>query len=172
MLVFIHKPALLGALYHISFGFHLAHQLAGMDSSQGSHLLTDRDKRLLHLYGKIPTTGHLSHHQPEVSWTLLCQQLVRTSLSKPCLQERKYFDSGDFALSQARQPSNIGAVETGSKHPLREDISRPSCPVPNSSNVESDANQQLQGGKNASVAKRVSHLHQEIVGQTVDSKEK
>ncbi|KAK4463214.1 hypothetical protein QBC42DRAFT_266213 [Cladorrhinum samala] len=122
-----------------------------MDSSQGSHLLTDRDKRLLHLYGKIPTTGHLSHHQPE---------------------ERKYFDSGDFALSQARQPSNIGAVETGSKHPLREDISRPSCPVPNSSNVESDANQQLQGGKNATVARRVSHLHQEIVGQIVDSQEK
>lgn len=66
MLVFIRKPALLRALYHISLRVQLAHELVSMDSPQDSHPLTERDKRLLHLYGKIPTTGHLSHHQLEV----------------------------------------------------------------------------------------------------------
>jgi len=89
-------------------------------------------------------------------------------LNQLSVQGRKYFDSGDFALSQAHQPSNIGAVKTGSTQPLREGISQPSCPVPNSSNVRSDANQQLQGGKHASVAKGLSHLHRGEICQIVE----
>lgn len=57
-------------------------------------------------------------------------------------QGRKYFDSGDYALSQARKPSDAGAVTTGSEHPLRETIPHPLSPVPSSSNVDESANEQ------------------------------
>jgi hypothetical protein len=170
-------------LYQLDFGIFvlslsepvLPHEPASMDSSRDSgkdsHPLTERDKRFLQLYGKIPT-GHLSHHQLEVLLSIVSKVPVRMPLNQFLVQGRKYFDSGDFALSQAHQPSDIGAVKTGSTQPLREGISRPSCPVPNSSNVESDANQQLQGGKHASVAKSLSHLHQGEVCQIGELQEK
>ncbi|KAF7562011.1 hypothetical protein G7046_g2128 [Stylonectria norvegica] len=88
------------------------------------------------LYGKTPTRRDLLHHQ---------------------LDERKYFDSGDFALSQAREPSNIGAVKTGIHHPHREKISAPSCPVPDSSNVNTD--QPVEVKRQGSMVKHESHLH-------------
>ncbi|KAJ9129801.1 hypothetical protein NKR23_g12458 [Pleurostoma richardsiae] len=70
-------------------------------SPSASDSPNDKDKRYLRLYGKLPTRGGLLHHQ---------------------LEGRKYFDSADFALSQAHRPSNAGAVETGSQRPLRGDI--------------------------------------------------
>ncbi|KAH8742895.1 hypothetical protein F5883DRAFT_375265, partial [Diaporthe sp. PMI_573] len=93
----------------------------------------------LHLYGKVPTTGGLLHRQ---------------------LEGRKYFDSGDFALSQAHKPSNAGAIKTGSEHPLRDKISHPLSPVPGSSNVNEDANQQLPGEENTGGEKHASRLHE------------
>ena len=38
------------------------------------------------------------------------------------LQERKYFDSGDYALSKAGKASDVGVSTIGSKHPLPENI--------------------------------------------------
>ncbi|KAK4183590.1 hypothetical protein QBC35DRAFT_93446 [Podospora australis] len=79
----------------------------------------ERSKALLRMYGKLPAKrSDLLHHQ---------------------LDERKYFDSGDFALSLAGRSSNIGSVDTGSEHPLRGTIPLPACPVPSSSNVEEHA---------------------------------
>ena len=38
------------------------------------------------------------------------------------LQERKYFDSGDYALSKAGKASDVGVTNIGSQHPLPENI--------------------------------------------------
>ncbi|KAG7402834.1 mRNA stability protein [Fusarium oxysporum f. sp. rapae] len=118
-----------------------------MDPPKKALVPTETDKRLLHIYGMIPTRGNLLHGQ---------------------LEGRKYFDSGDFALSQAHQPSNIGGVDTGSEHALRENISYPSAPVPSSSNVDDNANQPLRGGKKTEELRSASHLHEQMASQTQD----
>lgn len=38
------------------------------------------------------------------------------------MQERKYFDSGDYALSKAGKASDVGVTNVGSKHPVPENI--------------------------------------------------
>ncbi|EXM12255.1 hypothetical protein V3481_017401 [Fusarium oxysporum f. sp. vasinfectum] len=96
-------------------------------------------ERLKEIYGKPPAQD-LLHHQ---------------------LDARKYFDSGDFALSLAHKSSNIGRIGTGSQHPRRERISGPSSPVPNTSNVDESANQPRQDGKNREV-KNESLLHEVV----------
>ncbi|KAG7100587.1 mRNA stability protein like [Verticillium longisporum] len=78
---------------------------------------TEKEDRLRRMYGKLPTRTDLLHHQ----------------------LERKYFDSGDFALTAAHKASNIGNIQSGKKHPLVENISRPSAPVPSCSNVDDNA---------------------------------
>jgi len=80
------------------------------------------DGQLFDRYGKLPSKEELLHKQ---------------------LKTRKYFDSGDFALSQASKSSDIGFTETGREHPLRRNISHPFCPVPDNSNVDKDANRPL-----------------------------
>ncbi|KAH7025187.1 uncharacterized protein B0I36DRAFT_332629 [Microdochium trichocladiopsis] len=119
-----------------------------MDSPQNEKPSAEGDERLLNLYGKIPTRGDLLHHQ---------------------LEGRKYFDSGDFALSQAHKCSNIGAVNTGSEHPFRKSISHPLSPVPTSSNVDNDANQQLQGEMTTGESRSASNLNQDMVPQAGNS---
>ncbi|KAH6869242.1 hypothetical protein B0T10DRAFT_418033, partial [Thelonectria olida] len=61
-------------------------------------------------YMERPTQGDLLHHQLDV----------------------KYFDSGDFALSQAQKPSNIGEIRTWESTSGEENISHPPSPVPTS----------------------------------------
>lgn len=76
-------------------------------------------------------------------------------------QTRKYFDSGDFALSAAHKPSDIGAIITGAGHPLRCDVPHPACPVPSSSNVEKGANWELGGGTpTPTEGTKETHLHE------------
>ncbi|KAL4934621.1 uncharacterized protein BDV17DRAFT_286308 [Aspergillus undulatus] len=70
--------------------------------------LTERDKRMLKTYGKLPRAGKLG--QPA--------------------QKRFYFDSGDSALSAAHKVTDSGAIQTGTAHPVRESISHPYVPVP------------------------------------------
>ncbi|KAH8651799.1 camp-regulated phosphoprotein family protein Igo1 [Ilyonectria robusta] len=118
-----------------------------MDPPKNAELPTEKDKRLLRRYGTIPTGGNLLHHQ---------------------LEGRKYFDSGDFALSQSNKPSNIGTVNTGSEHPLRENIPYPSSAVPSSSNVDNDANQNLRDGKKAGELMPASHLEEVMAAQAQD----
>ncbi|KAK4031737.1 hypothetical protein C8A01DRAFT_21099 [Parachaetomium inaequale] len=114
-----------------------------MDTSQSTKPRTESDKpHAQRLYGKIPSKERLLHHQ---------------------LDRRTYFDSGDFALSQAHKSSDIGAVATGSEHATRESVSHPSCPVPSSSNVEGGANEQLRGKKDIDEVMSASQLHQETV---------
>ncbi|USP82203.1 uncharacterized protein yc1106_09477 [Curvularia clavata] len=102
--------------------------------------LTEQDVRLLRRYGKLPARGDLLDHQ---------------------LERRKYFDSGDFSLSHAQNVSDIGRIQTGTEHPLREGISHPSSPVPATSNID-DSGEQKKGVKEGHKVKKASHLHQQM----------
>ncbi|CRK12757.1 hypothetical protein BN1723_007426 [Verticillium longisporum] len=90
---------------------------------------TEKEVRLRQKYGKLPTRTDLLHHQ----------------------LERKYFDSGDFALTAAHKASNIGNIQSGKKHPLVENISHPSAPVPSSSNVDDNANRNNESQTNKAI---------------------
>ncbi|KHJ30352.1 putative camp-regulated phosphoprotein family protein [Erysiphe necator] len=70
--------------------------------------MTPDEQRLFRLYGKLPSTSdHLSKH----------------------LKERKYFDSGDYALSKAGKASSVDTGSVGSEHPVPENIPHLSSPI-------------------------------------------
>lgn len=73
-------------------------------------------------------------------------------------QERKYFDSGDFALSAAGKASSTGPIQTGKEHPLLKGISHLSSPVPKGSNVNSNADIPLLRRKSTNEAIHISGL--------------
>ncbi|KAL2826769.1 hypothetical protein BJY01DRAFT_229534 [Aspergillus pseudoustus] len=98
---------------------------------------SERDKHILSVYGRMPSGG------------LLGQQA----------KHRVYFDSGDFALSAAKRETDNGAIHTGTSHPVRESISHPYAPVPNTSNVITGANEGFHG-KNPSTGLADSPLCQ------------
>ncbi|KAE8131204.1 hypothetical protein BDV38DRAFT_276154 [Aspergillus pseudotamarii] len=75
---------------------------------------------------------------------------------------QQYFDSGDLALSAADIVTDNGAIQTGAAHPIRESISRPYAPVPNTSNANKDANRELGGNKSPTPEMIDSPLHQQI----------
>ncbi|KAL8801314.1 MAG: hypothetical protein Q9200_006988, partial [Gallowayella weberi] len=91
--------------------------------------------------------------------------------------ERKYFDSGDYALSKAGKASEGGVTSIGSQHPLPENIPHLTSPVPtngNSSNGHSgsishsgsmSAGSAIPGGQSGSPVKEASFLHR---GESVD----
>ena len=58
-------------------------------------------------------------------------------------KERRYFDSGDFALSTTTHVTDNGEIKTGRSHPDRDSISHPYAPIPSSSNVDKDATEDL-----------------------------
>ncbi|KOS22680.1 mRNA stability protein mug134 [Escovopsis weberi] len=63
--------------------------------------LSADDQRLLRLYGKFPTrSDHIAKH----------------------LKDRKYFDSGDYAMSKAGKGDGVDAGAVGSQHPVPEKI--------------------------------------------------
>jgi hypothetical protein len=100
--------------------------------------LAEKEDRLRRIYRNLPTRGDLVHHQ----------------------LERKYFDSGDLAITAARKPSNIGEIQTGTEHPLVENISHLSAPVPSGSNIEDGANKNKAKGTNKTI--NASQLGQEM----------
>lgn len=63
--------------------------------------LTPDEQRLFRLYGKLPNKKDLLQNK---------------------LKERKYFDSGDYALSKAGKASDIGVTQIGREHPVPENI--------------------------------------------------
>ncbi|KAA8652237.1 hypothetical protein EYZ11_002305 [Aspergillus tanneri] len=63
--------------------------------------LSPDEQRLLRLYGKMPNKKDLLQNK---------------------LKERKYFDSGDYALSKAGKASDVGVTNIGSQHPVPENI--------------------------------------------------
>ena len=82
-------------------------------------------------------------------------------------QERTYFDSGDYALSKAHKPSNIGEVETGAQHPVRETISHTVSATPASSNVmDKSNNENTQQPPQSTEVKINIHLWEQPAGQS------
>jgi len=76
--------------------------------------MTPDEQRLFRLYGKLPN---------------------RNDLLQKKFQERKYFDSGDYALTKAGKASDAGVTSVGSQHPNPENIPHLASPVPNGSNA-------------------------------------
>jgi len=73
------------------------HQKNKVDVSK----LSADEQRLFRLYGKLPN---------------------RKDLLQNKLKERKYFDSGDYALSKAGKASDAGVTTIGREHPVPENI--------------------------------------------------
>jgi hypothetical protein len=74
--------------------------------------LSPEEQRLFRLYGKLPSrSDHFAKH----------------------LKDRKYFDSGDYAMSKAGKGDGVDAGAVGSQHPVPENIPHLSSPVNGSS---------------------------------------
>ena len=89
-----------------------------------------------------------------------------TSISTPKVdnfKERKYFDSGDYALSKAGKASEGGVTTIGSQHPLPENIPHLTSPGPTSStngNGNGSGNGvPVPGAQSGSPVKESSFLH-------------
>jgi len=84
----------------------------------------DQEQHLLKLYGKLPS---------------------KRDLLQSRIKERKYFDSGDFALSAAHKATTDAScpLKTGHQHPLLQNLPHLSSPVPSSSNVNEDADRPM-----------------------------
>lgn len=82
-------------------------------------------------------------------------------------QERKYFDSGDYALSKAGKADDVGGVTNiGREHPSPDTI--PHLSSSNPSNVPSLQPTQSQGGTSGSPVKESSILQR---GMSVDEQD-
>jgi len=67
--------------------------------------LSPEDRRLFRLYGRIPTQSqHFARH----------------------LKDRKYFDSGDYAMSKAGHGDSLDVGAVGALHPVPGGIPHPS----------------------------------------------
>ncbi|KAK9449026.1 camp-regulated phosphoprotein/endosulfine conserved region-domain-containing protein [Limtongia smithiae] len=63
--------------------------------------LSPDEQRIFRMYGRLPSRHDLVANR---------------------LKERKYFDSGDYALSKAGRAESAGVTSVGSMHPLPQDI--------------------------------------------------
>ncbi|KAH8693077.1 camp-regulated phosphoprotein/endosulfine conserved region-domain-containing protein [Talaromyces proteolyticus] len=81
--------------------------------------LSPDEQRLLRLYGKVPTKKDLLQNK---------------------LKERKYFDSGDYALSKAGKASDVGVTSIGSRHPVPENIPHLTATSPGAQNPGNNGN--------------------------------
>jgi len=95
--------------------------------------LTPDEQRLFRLYGKLPNTKDLLKNK---------------------LKERKYFDSGDYALSKAGKASDIGVTSIGREHPVPENI-------PHQHNGVLSPGNQPHHGHSGSPIKESSYLQRE-----------
>ncbi|KAL9102593.1 MAG: hypothetical protein Q9163_002273 [Psora crenata] len=124
--------------------------------------LTPEEQKVFRLYGKLPDKRDLFKNKLQVSlsWAL-CN--VRQPAHE-CVQERKYFDSGDYAMSKAGKASEGGVTSIGSQHPLPENIPHLTSPGLNSpvSSANGVANGgSIPGGSSGSPVKESSFLHRE-----------
>ncbi|KAF2142618.1 uncharacterized protein K452DRAFT_195315, partial [Aplosporella prunicola CBS 121167] len=103
--------------------------------------LSAEEQRLFRLYGKLPN---------------------RKDLLQNKLKERKYFDSGDYALSKAGKADDVGVTQIGREHPVPENIPHSSSPH-NGAGAGGNANTPTphNGGQSSSPVKENTFLHRE-----------
>ncbi|KAJ4337355.1 hypothetical protein N0V87_004678 [Didymella glomerata] len=95
------------------------HQQNKVDISK----MSPEEAKLFRLYGKLPNKKDLLQNK---------------------LKERKYFDSGDYALSKAGKASDAGVTQVGREHPNPEKIPHMAPPTPVNGQVP--ANGDLKAG--------------------------
>ncbi|KAI9680557.1 MAG: hypothetical protein M1817_003997 [Caeruleum heppii] len=111
--------------------------------------LSEEEQKVFRLYGKLPN---------------------KTDLLQNKLKERKYFDSGDYALSKAGKASDVGVTEMGTQHPVPENIPHLTSPGPHTTNGNGNGVPgHGQGGQSGSPVKESSFLHRET---SVDEQDK
>lgn len=125
--------------------------------------LNEEEQKLFRLYGKLPNKKDILHKKLEVR---IPDIVPCASLTVKPLQERKYFDSGDYALSKAGKASEGGVTNIGSQHPLPENIphhlSSPTHSSTGGINVSTGgAGLHLPGGPSQSPVKENSFLHRQ-----------
>ncbi|KAL2264444.1 hypothetical protein VTK26DRAFT_9 [Humicola hyalothermophila] len=116
--------------------------------------LSPEEQRLFRLYGKLPSrSDHFAKH----------------------LKERKYFDSGDYAMSKAGKGDSVDTGAVGSEHPVPENIPHLSSPVsgpgPNgiSSLLHPHHQQHIPGMQAGSPVKESSFLNRETSAEDIDA---
>lgn len=110
--------------------------------------LSPEEQRLFRLYGKLPSrSDHFAKH----------------------LKERKYFDSGDYAMSKAGKGDGVDAGAVGSQHPVPENIPHLSSPISGTGNVPKHLGSVATGMQAGSPVKESSFLNRET---TADGLEK
>jgi len=117
--------------------------------------LSPDEQRLFRLYGKLPSkSDHLAKH----------------------LKERKYFDSGDYALSKAGKASSVDTGSVGSQHPLPENIPHLSSPGVGNASQGGSGNGNVHlagvgGTQSGSPVKESSFLNRETSADELEEKE-
>ena len=76
-------------------------------------------------------------------------------------ERRKYFDSGDFALSQAHSASDMGHIQTGIDHQLCGSMSHPSFTCTCRLQCSRRPNKQNKGMEKVNKAEETSNLHKQ-----------
>ncbi|KAK0388283.1 hypothetical protein NLU13_4528 [Sarocladium strictum] len=102
--------------------------------------LSPEEQRLFRLYGKLPSrSDHFAKH----------------------LKDRKYFDSGDYAMSKAGKGDGVDAGAVGSQHPVPENIPHLSSPIQSTSATSPSGSGGgsigLLGGSSGSLPKHAHH---------------
>ncbi|KAK9455836.1 camp-regulated phosphoprotein/endosulfine conserved region-domain-containing protein [Dipodascopsis uninucleata] len=97
--------------------------------------LSPEEQRVFRMYGRLPSRNDILSNK---------------------LKDRKYFDSGDYALSKAGKASSAGVTHIGSQHPVPENI-------PHSHNSISSGHSPT-GSVSASPVKESNLLHESVVG--------
>lgn len=118
--------------------------------------LSPDEQRLFRLYGKLPSkSDHFAKH----------------------LKDRKYFDSGDYAMSKAGKGDSVDTGSVGSQHPVPENI--PHLSSPNGANSNSgipllpshhSSISGASGGQAASPIKESSFLNRETSADDAEEK--
>ncbi|KAK9436426.1 Endosulphine [Metarhizium brunneum] len=103
--------------------------------------LSPEEQRLFRLYGKLPSrSDHFAKH----------------------LKDRKYFDSGDYAMSKAGKGDGVDAGAVGSQHPVPENIPHLSSPINNGASIPKHGHYgSIAGIQAGSPVKESSFLHRE-----------
>ncbi|EGS20116.1 uncharacterized protein CTHT_0046210 [Thermochaetoides thermophila DSM 1495] len=117
--------------------------------------LSPEEQRLFRLYGKLPSrSDHFAKH----------------------LKERKYFDSGDYAMSKAGKGDSVDAGAVGSQHPVPEKIPHLTTPVSGPNGIGSLLHPHLHQQHHPSMSagspvKESSFLHRETSAEDLEREE-
>jgi len=110
--------------------------------------MSEQEAKLFRLYGKLPNKKDLLQNKLKVRRAHPYN--YSPTPTNDTLQERKYFDSGDYALSKAGKAGDVGVTQVGREHPNPEKIPHIAPPTPTGQNGNGNANSNGNGNPAAS----------------------